>query len=87
MLPGFGLVASRIGLEAAVARADFVLTREGSLDGQTLEGSFRDAFVFVVQDRWKRSQLIPGIDRLVCWRVGRSKPAADRSSKLNARRA
>jgi PHD/YefM family antitoxin component YafN of YafNO toxin-antitoxin module len=24
-------VASRIGLEAAVARADFVLTREGSL--------------------------------------------------------
>jgi glycerate 2-kinase len=38
LLPGFGLVASRLGLEAAVARADLVLTGEGSLDGQTLEG-------------------------------------------------
>jgi Glycerate kinase family len=35
-LPGFGLVASRLGLEAAVARADLVLTGEGSLDGRTL---------------------------------------------------
>jgi glycerate 2-kinase len=38
LLPGFSLVASRLGLEAAVARADLVLTGEGSLDGQTLEG-------------------------------------------------
>jgi glycerate 2-kinase len=38
LLPGFDLVASRLGLEAAVARADLVLTGEGSLDGQTLEG-------------------------------------------------
>ena len=38
LLPGFELVASRLGLEAAVARADLVLTGEGSLDGQTLEG-------------------------------------------------
>jgi glycerate kinase len=38
LLPGFDLVASQLGLEAAVARADLVLTGEGSLDGQTLEG-------------------------------------------------
>jgi glycerate 2-kinase len=38
LLPGFDLVASRLGLEAAVARADLVLTGEGSLDAQTLEG-------------------------------------------------
>ena len=38
MLPGFDLVAGLLGLEAAVARADLVLTGEGSLDRQTLEG-------------------------------------------------
>ena len=38
LLPGFDLVASQLALEAAVARADLVLTGEGSLDGQTLEG-------------------------------------------------
>jgi len=36
--PGFDLVASLLGLEAAVGQADLVLTGEGSLDGQTLEG-------------------------------------------------
>ena len=38
MRAGFDLVASLLGLEAAVAHADLVLTGEGSLDGQTLEG-------------------------------------------------
>jgi glycerate kinase len=38
MLPGFDLVAGLLGLEAAVARADLVLTGEGSLDRQTMEG-------------------------------------------------
>jgi glycerate 2-kinase len=38
LLPGFDLVASQLALEEAVARADLVLTGEGSLDGQTLEG-------------------------------------------------
>jgi glycerate 2-kinase len=38
MVPGFDLVAGLLGLEAAVARADLVLTGEGSLDRQTLEG-------------------------------------------------
>jgi glycerate 2-kinase len=38
LLPGFDLVAGQLALEEAVARADLVLTGEGSLDGQTLEG-------------------------------------------------
>ncbi len=36
--PGFELIAELLHLDAAVQRADFVLTGEGSLDGQTLEG-------------------------------------------------
>ncbi|HXM32932.1 MAG TPA: glycerate kinase [Chthoniobacterales bacterium] len=36
--PGFDLVAEMVGLEAAVRRADVVITGEGSLDQQTLEG-------------------------------------------------
>jgi glycerate kinase len=35
---GFEVVAEMINLEAAVARADFVVTGEGRLDAQTLEG-------------------------------------------------
>jgi glycerate 2-kinase len=38
LLPGFDLVATQLDLEEAVARADLVLTGEGSLDGQTMEG-------------------------------------------------
>lgn len=36
--PGFEVVAAAIGLEDAVAWADLVLTGEGCLDGQTLQG-------------------------------------------------
>jgi glycerate 2-kinase len=36
--PGFALVAEMLGLEAAIQRADVVITGEGSLDDQTLEG-------------------------------------------------
>ena len=38
MRPGVELVAETIGLEAAVAVADLVLTGEGSVDAQTLSG-------------------------------------------------
>lgn len=38
MRPGVDLVADTIGLDAAVAEADLVLTGEGSVDGQTLQG-------------------------------------------------
>lgn len=36
--PGFDLVAEMLDLEAAIERADVVITGEGSLDKQTLEG-------------------------------------------------
>ena len=36
--PGFDLVAEMLDLEAAIERADIVITGEGSLDNQTLEG-------------------------------------------------
>ena len=38
MRPGVELVAETVGLDAAVAVADLVLTGEGSVDGQTLQG-------------------------------------------------
>jgi glycerate kinase len=36
--PGFEVVADAVGLEAKMKDADFVITGEGSLDRQTLEG-------------------------------------------------
>ena len=36
--PGFDLISETLDLPAAVSRADLVLTGEGSLDAQTLEG-------------------------------------------------
>ncbi len=38
IVSGFSLLAEMTGLEAAVAAADVVITGEGSLDGQTLNG-------------------------------------------------
>ncbi len=38
MQPGFDLVAAAVGLEARIRAADLVLTGEGRLDSQTLEG-------------------------------------------------
>jgi len=38
MQPGFDLVAAAVGLEERIAQADLVLTGEGRLDSQTLEG-------------------------------------------------
>jgi glycerate kinase len=38
MRPGVELVAETVGLDAAVAGADLVLTGEGSVDAQTLQG-------------------------------------------------
>jgi glycerate kinase len=49
LLPGFELVASQLALEAAVARADLVLTGEGSLDGQTLEGKAPAGVAFMAR--------------------------------------
>ncbi len=59
--PGFRLVADVLGLDAAVERADVVLTGEGSLDLQSLEGKVpigvaglarqHDRFVFAFAGR------------------------------------
>jgi glycerate kinase len=38
ILPGFEVVAEAVGLESKMKEADFVITGEGSLDRQTLEG-------------------------------------------------
>ncbi|HEY3942082.1 MAG TPA: glycerate kinase [Acidimicrobiales bacterium] len=38
LVPGFDLVAELIGLDAALARADVVMTGEGRLDASSLEG-------------------------------------------------
>jgi glycerate kinase len=38
MQPGFDLVASAVGLRRLVAAVDLVITGEGRLDSQTLEG-------------------------------------------------
>lgn len=38
MVPGFDFISKRIGLEAAIAKADWVITGEGSMDRQTLTG-------------------------------------------------
>ena len=38
MEPGFELVAAAVGLEGRIAQVDLVITGEGRLDGQTLEG-------------------------------------------------
>jgi glycerate kinase len=38
MEPGFELVATTVGLEARIAEVDVVITGEGRLDRQTLEG-------------------------------------------------
>ena len=38
IVPGFDWIAERLGLEARVAASDLVITGEGSIDAQTLEG-------------------------------------------------
>jgi len=38
LVPGFDLVAERLGLADAIAESDFVITGEGRLDAQSLEG-------------------------------------------------
>jgi glycerate kinase len=38
ILPGFEVVAEAVGLESKMKKADLVITGEGSLDRQTLEG-------------------------------------------------
>ena len=58
--PGFELVAEMIDLEAAVRRADVVITGEGSLDQQTLEGKAPAGVARLARKHGKRIFAIVG---------------------------
>jgi glycerate kinase len=58
--PGFDLVAEMLGLEAAIARADVVITGEGCLDRQTLEGKAPAGVARLARQMKKRVFAIAG---------------------------
>lgn len=58
--PGFDLVAEMLDLEASIERADVVITGEGSLDDQTLEGKAPAGVARLARKRGKRVFAIVG---------------------------
>jgi glycerate 2-kinase len=58
--PGFDLVAEMLDLDAAIQRADAVITGEGSLDDQTLEGKAPAGVARLARKRGKRVFAIVG---------------------------
>jgi glycerate 2-kinase len=58
--PGFGLVAEMLDLGAAIQRADVVITGEGSLDEQTLEGKAPASVAVLARKLGKRVFAIVG---------------------------
>jgi glycerate 2-kinase len=58
--PGFDLVAEILGLEAAIERADIVITGEGCLDRQTLEGKAPAGVAQLARKMGKRVFAIAG---------------------------
>lgn len=58
--PGFGLVAEVLDLGAAIQRADVVITGEGSLDDQTLEGKAPAGVARLARNLGKRVFAIVG---------------------------
>lgn len=58
--PGFDLVAAMLDLEMAIQRADIVITGEGSLDKQTLEGKAPAGVARLARKRGKRIYAIVG---------------------------
>ena len=64
---GFDLVAGYLKLEAAIAAADLVITAEGSLDAQTLEGKAAFGVAQLARKHGKRAVIFagsvsPGVD-------------------------
>jgi glycerate 2-kinase len=57
---GFDVVAEFIGLEAAIAQADIVITGEGRLDDQTLEGKAPAGVARMAREAGKRVFAIAG---------------------------
>jgi glycerate kinase len=58
--PGFDLVAGMLDLEAAMQRADVVITGEGRLDNQTLEGKAPAGVARLARTKGKRVYAIVG---------------------------
>jgi glycerate kinase len=58
--PGFDVVAEVVGLRAAIERADVVITGEGRLDEQTLEGKVPDGVARLARGSGKRVFAIVG---------------------------
>jgi len=58
--PGFDLVSDMLDLEAAINRADVVITGEGRLDDQTLEGKAPAGVAQLARRRGKRIYAIVG---------------------------
>jgi glycerate kinase len=58
--PGFDVVAELVGLKAAIERADIVITGEGRLDEQTLEGKVPDGVARMARESGKRVYAIVG---------------------------
>jgi glycerate kinase len=61
MTPGFEAVADLIGLRAAIEKSDVVITGEGSLDQQTLEGKAPAGVAKLARESGKRVFAIAGI--------------------------
>jgi glycerate kinase len=58
--PGFDVVAEVVGLKAAIDRADVVITGEGRLDEQTLEGKVPAGVARLASESGKRAFAIVG---------------------------
>ncbi|MFL6590304.1 MAG: glycerate kinase [Chthoniobacterales bacterium] len=58
--PGFDVVAEFVGLRAAIGKADIVITGEGRLDGQTLEGKGPAGVARLARESGKRVFAIAG---------------------------
>jgi glycerate kinase len=58
--PGFDVVAEFIDLESAIQRADVVITGEGKLDSQTLEGKAPAGLARLARKNGKRVYAIAG---------------------------
>jgi glycerate kinase len=58
--PGFDVVAEFIGLRTAIEKADVVITGEGRLDGQTLEGKGPAGVARLARESGKRVFAVAG---------------------------
>ncbi len=58
--PGFDVVAKAVGLEQKIQRADVIITGEGKLDNQTLEGKTPAGVVWLARKSGKRVFAIVG---------------------------